>query len=94
MYNLTLNEFNDYFSMLSNDIKQVYDLDVENFCNFEELNQPITLQEVEYAIHKLCKNKAMGSDCLMNEIFIEDILSLHMTDLFNAIFSSGFFPDQ
>ena len=32
----------------------------------------------------------------MNDIFIEssDILSLHVTDLFNAIFSSGFFPDQ
>ena len=67
--------------MLSNDVKQVYDLDVENLCkdndfdssfsNFEELDQPITLQEEEYAIHKLCNNKAMGSNCLMNEIFIE-----------------------
>ena len=50
--------------MLSNDIQQVCDIDVENFCksngfdsppcNFEEFDQLITLWEVKYAIHKLC----------------------------------------
>ena len=38
----------------------------------------------------------MGSDCLINEYFIEscDIISSHLVDLFNIIFNSGYFPDQ
>ena len=65
-------------------------------CNFYKLEQPVTLQEVEYALQKLCRSKATGNDYLVNEMFIEsaNIISLHMTDLFNAIFSSGFFQGQ
>jgi len=44
----------------------------------------------------LKKNKAYGSDCVLNEYLIEsiDILSAHLCDLFNSILNAGFFPDN
>ena len=104
--NISIDEFYNYFSKLADDITNVHVPEAEtfcenndfnsSFCNFDELDQPITLREVEYAIHNLNRNKAMGSDCLINEYFIEscDIISSHLVDLFNIIFNSGYFPDQ
>ena len=45
---------------------------------------------------RLKSGKAHGSDCLLNEFFLEsvDILAPHLCDLFNAIFNSGYFPEQ
>ncbi|MCG7875528.1 MAG: reverse transcriptase family protein, partial [Candidatus Thiodiazotropha endolucinida] len=45
---------------------------------------------------KLKSGKAHGSDCLLNEYFLEsvDILAPYLCDLFNAILNSGYFPEQ
>ena len=42
------------------------------------------------------KNNACAYYTLLNEYFIESIenLSSHVTDLFNTIFESGFFPKE
>ena len=64
--------------------------------NFEELDKPITVFEIETVIRSLKRNKSAAGDQLLNEYFIEsvDILSGHLVDLFNAILNSGFFPSQ
>lgn len=104
--NINVNEFYEYFSNLSNEIQQVSNSEAEHFCNnydfneescnFEELDKSISIHEVEYVIRNLNKNKATGIDCLINEFFIEscDIISSHLTDLFNGILNTGCYPDQ
>ena len=64
--------------------------------NFEELDKPITVFEIETVIRFLKRNKSAAGNQLLNEYFIEsvDILSGHLVDLFNAILNSGFFPSQ
>ena len=44
----------------------------------------------------LKRNKAAGSDLLVNEYFVEanDIIASHLVDLFNAILDSGYFPEK
>ena len=106
-HDISIDEFYDYFSNLADDITNVHVPEAEifcensdfnsSFCNFDELDQPITLHEVEYVIHNLNRNKAMGCDCLINEYFMEsrgESIFSHLVDLFNIIFNSGYFPDQ
>lgn len=101
--NISVNEFYTYFKNLSDEINTTVDQDSERFCEeelsindpiFEELDMPITLNEVQAAIKSLNCDKACGSDEMINEYFIEsaDILSAHITDLFNVILSHGHFP--
>ena len=104
--NISLNQFFEYFSNLQNNLSTAQDRESEDFClisdldtddcNFEELDRPITAQEIERVIRSLKNNKSCGIDQLLNEYFIEsfDILSAHLVDLFNAILSSGVFPKQ
>lgn len=66
-------------------------------CKFEELYQSITVAEIEVVVHNLkTKNKSFASDLLINEYFIEsfDTLCSHLIDVFNAVLSSGHFPEQ
>ena len=72
-----------------------YDFNTDE-CNFNELDRPITSEEIGKVVQKLKRNKAFAGDQLLNEYFIEslDILSGHLVDLFNAILNSGNFPSQ
>ena len=65
-------------------------------CDYEEFNSEISISEVRTVIRTLKRNKAVGSDGLLNECFIEstDILISHITDIFNHVLSSGYFPDS
>ena len=65
-------------------------------CDYEEFNSEISISEVRTVIRTLKRNKAVGSDGLLNEYFIEstDILISHITDIFNHVISSGYFPDS
>lgn len=104
--NISLNEFFEYFSNLQNNLSTAQDPESEDFClnndfnsydcNFEELDRPITAQEIQLVIRSLKNNKSCGTDQLLNEFFVEsfDILSGHLVDLFNAILLSGVFPSQ
>lgn len=95
-----------YFENLSNNIFESHNEESKTFCNehdfnstdcrFEDLNVPITCEEIQKAAKSLKSNKATGLDCLLNEYFIEsiDILCSHIGDIFNAILESGFFPDK
>ena len=102
---IDISDFYRHFSEIFDNIKKVNIPEVEDFISnhdfndddsaFEELNLPITQQEVLSAIKRLSKNKSVSpSDNLLNEYLIEssDILSGHLTDMFNIIFNSGHFP--
>jgi hypothetical protein len=49
---------------------------------YEELDKPITLEEISKAVKFLKRGKPLGSDNLMNEYFIEgfDIIGAHLCD--------------
>jgi hypothetical protein len=59
------------------------------------LDQPITLQEVQLAISKLKKGKAVGLDGMFNEIFKcgGEQVSIHLWKLYQAVFESETFPE-
>ena len=61
---------------------------------FEELDAPITIEEIERCVKKLSRNKSPGLDELLNEYFIEaiGILSKPLEILFNVVLNSGFCP--
>ena len=62
---------------------------------FEELNAPITSDEIVHAIKQLKCGKSGGDDLLLNEFFIhgQQILLPYIVSLFNYIFDVGVFPD-
>ncbi len=103
---VSVDDFCKYFSSLCNDVFVCNNAEANAFCQennfdnddcpFEELNIPITADEVLCAVKSLKKGKAAGPDFLLNEYFTEsiDILCAHLCDLFNAILESGFFPDK
>jgi hypothetical protein len=57
-------------SLVSDDVAEQVcasnDFDVDS-CNFEELDRPITVAEIESAIRSLKRNKACAGDQLLNE---------------------------
>jgi len=62
---------------------------------FEELNRQIDVSEVQSAIKNLKRNKSLcPCNNLLNDYFIEssDILSTHITDIYNKVLSTGYFP--
>lgn len=102
---LSVDDFYSYFKNLLNEINTVNNDESEDFCSshnfdqsdpiFEELDSQITTDEVKKCINALSGGKACGTDNLLNEYFIEagDILLSHITDLFNILLDSGYFPD-
>ena len=60
---------------------------------FEELQEEISLKEIEDSIKTLKTGKSHGLDCIINEYFIvfKDILLPFLHTLFNAIFSLDIF---
>ncbi|XP_060584147.1 uncharacterized protein LOC132740284 [Ruditapes philippinarum] len=99
-------DFQNYFANMFEEIRATTNFDANisndnidpNISNptFEELNIPISCEEVRDAVKRLNRNKAScPSDDLLNEYFIFsiDILVGHITDLFNRVFDAGYFPE-
>ena len=61
----------------------------------DELNDVITVDEVKFAISNLKLGKSAGPDQLINELYVNggETLVIHITTLFNIIFSTGKFPE-
>ena len=103
---ISLDEFHKYFSTLEQEINSAENSDAETFCsnyNFDnpldsndDLDFPITINEVISAVKKLKTGKSHGADNILNEYLIEtvDILGSHLCDLFNSILESGVFPES
>ncbi len=62
------------------------DFNLEN-STFPELDVPISVEEVRTAIKHLKRNKSSGSDCMLNEYFLEcsDILSAHLLQVLHTV---------
>ena len=88
---LKLEAFFNYFSSLHQDLTYAQEQESEEFChnndfystdcNFEELDKPTTVDEVEVVIRYLKRNKSFSGDQLLNEYFLEsfDILLIFST---------------
>ena len=87
------------------DIRTTQVEDADSFCQngnmnldeltFEELNRQIDVSEVQSATKNLKRNKSVcPSDNLLNDCSIQssDILSTHITDMFNNVLSTGYLP--
>ena len=61
---------------------------------FDELNLPLTRDEILKAIKQLKTNKSAGPDKLINEFYVHGshVLLPYIDTLFNTIFSHGYFP--
>ena len=103
---MSCDEFYGYFSNLENNIFSVIDHETETLISredfvstdavHEDLDNPISIEEVSNAIKSLKSNKAPGNDDLLNEYFIcaSDILSPFLCELLNTVFNVGVFPDK
>ena len=76
----------------ADDFNEAHNFEENNFI-FEELDKPFSEAEVNAAIKRM---KSAPNDLLLNEFFIEsaDILVGHITDIFNSIYDSGYFPQS
>ena len=76
----------------SNDMYIRRELDVM----FEELNLPLSRNEISKAIKQLKNNKGAGPDKMINEFFIHgaNILLPYFDVLCNTIFSNGYFQQD
>ena len=91
-----------HFTIVFDDIRTTNVEVAESFCQngnmnlddptFEELNRQIDVSEVQSDIKR--NESVCLSDNLLNDYFIEssDILSTHITDMFNKVHSTGYFP--
>ena len=103
--NITLSDFKDHFASMFADVNHNLHDESENFDTshvfddydpiFENLDAPITYDEVCKAIKSLKSRKSAGEDKLLNEYFSEasDILAGYITDIFNKVLDSGVFPE-
>ncbi|KAL5260786.1 hypothetical protein ACHWQZ_G010815 [Mnemiopsis leidyi] len=59
-----------------------------------DLNTPITIEEVDSAIRTLCKGRAAGEDCISNEflLYSNTQLRLAVLNLFNQCLDNGIYP--
>ena len=106
--NVTCEEFQKYFNDLYNPdddfytpdpdvVDRVRDIIDEDIIEmFNVLNVDITDEEVNHAIKELKRNKASGTDCLINELFMysQKEFTSYITKLFNFVFDSGIFPSN
>ena len=63
---------------------------------FDELNVSLTVDEIQKAMGQLNLRKTCGPDNIINEFFKygTDNLVSYVCKLFNAVFSSGYFPSK
>ena len=59
---------------------------------YEELNQPVTVDEVKNSIKQL----KVKLDLILNEFYIhaQELLAVPLCDLFNCVIKSGHFPNK
>lgn len=93
---LTIDSLFDHFKNLYNhnlgtDINENYEMTNDN-----DLDQSITLEEIENAVFSQKNNKSSGYDSLIAEVYKHSfhIISPFMHVLFNKIFETGIYPDS
>ena len=86
----------DILNIDSDDMSDIVNTSVSSELDilYEELNEEVTLDELQKSIKQLKSGKAAGLDLLLNEFFIHgrDLLAEPLRDLFNCIIKTGHFP--
>ena len=89
--NVSLENFHEHFKSLATDenLNHEHSLVNEDDVIFEELEEEISLEDIENAIKILKTGKSHGKDYIINEYFIvfKDILLPFVNIMFNAMFS-------
>ena len=105
---VTKEEFFNHFMSLSNPSDPFYAADddvIDELRNimesdmqvvFDELNENISMVDIDKAIKDLKNGKSGGVDLLINELFIhgKGILLPYLFELFNFVLDSGVFPED
>ena len=93
---LSLDNFFEHFkSVCNNDVDTDHNLGDQTECYiFNELDAPISREEVCHALKKTKAGKSPGVDNLLNEYFSKfcDTFTPLLSRLFNIIFDQGIFP--
>lgn len=94
----SLEDFYDFFKTLNENVENEEpveeDINYENVTTNEDINRPITEEEILIAVKGLKNNKAPGSDEIINEQIKHSIHSMIKiyTKLFNIVFDKGIVP--
>ena len=82
----------DYnFMLYVSDVLYNYDICTIDYENVF-LNDPITMEEVQYAIHKLKSGKAVGIDRICNEILKQPLFLEPVCTFLKTCFNRGVSP--
>ena len=97
--NISLDDFRKHFESVTSGEGNSTDtagnaINFDESAVFEELDGPISKDEIIANIKNLKKGKAHGSDLILNEMLIEckSLLIPILHKLFNNILNTGFFP--
>ena len=97
-YFQAINDPNDKFYQADDDILQFNEfyLKGELQIMFEELNEPISMEEIKTGVHQLRNGASSGQDLFLNEFLKNGTNSLknYLHNLFNKIFELGYFPED
>jgi hypothetical protein len=97
--NVSLEDLYEHFKALATDVNtRPNDRPDNNVGNviFEELEEEISLKEIENSVKTLKTCQSHRLDCIIKEYFIvfnNDILLPFLHTMFNTIFSTGYFPN-
>ena len=96
---IDINSLFDYFKQLNSNGDENGECKLEDILpnidsTNDELNSPITGEEIKRCIIKMNSNKSPGNDCIINEYItstIDIVLPIYVT-LFNIIYDTGIIP--
>ena len=97
--NLELDKAYEHFSKINNNQEaNTSDINIDpDLTENEEINGPITLEEIRKAVRTLKNNKSTGVDMILNEHIKYSFDILHIQQLyvklFNLVFDSGLIPE-
>ena len=98
--NLTLDKAHDYFIKVNYSQEATtpgINFDVANTTENEEINVPVTLEEIRKAVKTLKNNKSSGVDMILNEHKMYSLDLPHMQQLnvklLNFVFDTGIVPE-
>lgn len=96
-YFQAVNDANDRFYQADEDVLDFNEryMQGEFQVMFDELNTPISMEEIKLGVSQLHNGKSAGPDLFLNEFLKNgtNILITYIHTLFNKIFETGYFPE-
>ena len=91
-----IDELYEYFKAMNTADDTHDESEVPGDVHNDEINRPITVNEIRDVIKNLQKNKSGSCDQILNEhiIHTSDIFLSIYCEIFNCILDTGIYPDQ